>query len=117
MRLTVQADKVQLTDGQHTGTITSITYTTQPYEYVDVHIGKVDKTENSTKVGFPQHVSPSSQLGLFLNRMDMPLEVGKEIEIETLIGTNVLFTTSQKQAKDGKKYARVIPETVIKRVL
>lgn len=117
MKLTVKADPVQLADGQHTGTITEIKYTQTPYEYVDIIIGKVDNTQQATKVGYPQHVAPSSSLGLFLERMDLKLEIGKEIDIETLIGTNIIFTTTQKAGKDGKKYARIIPETVIKRVL
>lgn len=117
MRLTVKADKEQLDDGAHIGTITEIKYTTTPYEYVDIIINDVDRKGQQIKVGYPQFLAPSSALGLFLERMGQKLEVGKEVELETLIGTPVSFTTSQKKSKDGKKYARVIPETVIKRDL
>lgn len=115
MKFKVNEDPKQLENGQHTGNIAKVEYKTQPYEYTDFYIKNVDNEQTTIKVGYASFISPSSQLGQLFERMGVKLIPGKEIEPEMLLGTDIVFTTIQKKAKsDGKMYARVLPESVMK---
>lgn len=114
LKFTIQEDAKQLENGQHTGTIENIVYKTQPYEYTDIMIHSVDGEKGKIKVGYASFISSSSQLGQLFERMGVKLIPGKEIEPEILIGADIVFTTIQKKGKDGKLYARVLPESVMK---
>lgn len=100
MKLKIEADKEPLADGMHKGVITAIEYREKPYEYTDVII---EYEENRTiKAGFPTFICPTSKLGLILTEFGADLQVGQDIEPETvLIGKECEFMVLNKKTDKG----------------
>ena len=109
MKQKVQASNT-LENGLHNGVIIALEYRTTPYKYTDVIIETKGKSGGlvNVKAGYPSIISPTSRMGLLLERFNCMLVVGEEIDPDKfLIGLQCTFVTEP----DGK-YSKVKPETV-----
>jgi len=102
----VQPDS-KLSAGVHIATITDfILKPSEAYNYVDFSF-ETDKGEKS-KVGFNDFVSPSSQLGKFLNTLGINIEAGLTVDFSEAIGKQFKFSA----VKNAKGYVDVIKTSI-----
>jgi hypothetical protein len=110
-KLKVEAS-IDVKDGVHKGVITGIEFRETPYQYTDIIIGLEEFPDFEMKVGYPTIITPTSKLGDFCLRMGLTLNIGQEVDLDILKGKQVTFMTMKERGKDGKTYARIIPESV-----
>jgi hypothetical protein len=109
MMIKVEASK-KIDDGVHKGTIKDVDYRTEPFNYTDIEIELDDKV--TIRASYPTMICPSSKLGRLLIRFGVKLEVGQELDIETiLIGKRCVFQSTSEE-KDGVRYSKVLTESL-----
>lgn len=98
-------------DGKHDGIITALQHRSEPFGYIDVFI-KEKKSEATLKIGFPDKITEKTQLGKFLIKMGIAVEVGKKIDLRRdLLSREVSFMTENEENEKGV-FARVLHGTV-----
>ena len=101
-------------DGTYEGVIVEIEYRTEPYKYTDVIIEFNQGMR--IKYGCPSNVTTESKLGRLLNMFGSTLKVGETVnDKQILIGKPCTFMVVN-QEREGKKYARVVENSVKPRV-
>lgn len=111
INMKIKAEKaLKLDDGEHEGVIEDIKYREEPYNYTDVVV-KVG--EGTLSAGYPSNLIEGGLLRDLLDRFGANTETGKDYEVEEFLtkGKAVKFSVVNK-AKDGKKYANIVRETL-----
>jgi hypothetical protein len=105
--------KLEIRDGLHDGTIVDVEYRDSPYEYTDVVIEfPVEGHVVRLRSGYPTSISTTSKLGKLLMRFGAVLEVGKDVDPNSiLVGKKCHFMTLTEDTKNGS-FARVMNESV-----
>lgn len=110
MNIKVEPSK-KIADGMHKGIIVSIGYRTEPYEYTDVEIETDDKIV--VAASYPTFICPTSKLGRLLQRFGKILEIGTDIDPETVLVGRPVFFQSTSEEKNGVRYSKVLTESVL----
>jgi len=112
MKRQVQTSNI-LEEGEHTGLITEVQEreTVQGFNYIDVFI---QVKECKIKTSFSDYISPTSKLGIVLERFGTRLEPDTEVDLEeSLTGQECKFSVVKKLNKnDGKTYSNIINDTL-----
>jgi hypothetical protein len=104
-------DVIEIEDGKHEGVIINVEEKFEPYEYTDIYVEE-SKTKQNLKFGCPTNPSIKSKLMRLLAKFteikpDMVVDPAK-----ILVGKPVSFMTITEEGKEGKKYTRIIDESV-----
>jgi hypothetical protein len=112
MKLEVR-EQIVIPDGLHKGAIIGVEYREKPYNYTDLIIEFLLKDDHKFKIkaGFPTIISEVSSLGKLMERFGFKLVAGESLDPDDLIGRPCTFQTIGEE-KDGKTYAKVLPDSV-----
>lgn len=105
-------ESIEIPEGSHIGTVTKVTYKSEPYEYTDIFI-KLDDVDVELKYGCPTLLSEKSKLGRLLITFGETFAKGKKTNpAEVLINKRVKLMTMNKKNKEGQEFARVVEDSV-----
>ena len=124
MKRTTKEDKefVLVDKGMHNGTIIDIKARDKPFKYIDIIVScegykYKDGEPVVIKASYPDELSPSSYLGLFLSRMGLTIEAGKEIDFDLILGKPVEYMITHKKVKNDETGKEIIYNNLLRETL